>query len=564
VSAERLPPRLAALAAAVLLALALAAAASAHAYLVHSSPASSEVLKTSPRQVTLTYDEPVTINAGALGVYDASGKHVDSGEVTHPAGDTIAVAIPRPLPHGTYTVAWRVTSADTHVVHGAFTFSVGAPGRTGGIAAKLEAGQAIPATISIPFAAVRFLNFLLILATCGGALALVLVLRDADAPVRRQLIRVIVVCGALLALCAAAGLPLEAAESNGTNLGGGFVSTALAAVRDIRFGQVWLARAWLALLLALLALGLEYGRSSWRRSGEVALLAVATALLLTPSAAGHADVNGRLAFVADAAHVAAAAAWTGGLAFVVAALALSPATGRWDLAARTVPRFSTLAVGTVGVLLVAGVTNAYLEVRAWRGLWTSTYGELVLTKAALVLPIVALGAFNNRVSVPALRARIGSPPARRRFLLAVGGELALLIAVVGVTAVLVSERPAKDVLAQAARAAGTTTPTRVGPFTGSVKVTPATVGANTVDLSFSTRDGNPAALAEVDVAASLPSHNIGPLRFTARRLGHGRFQVAGAQLPIPGTWQLRLTVRRGQFDEWLQTVPLEIRKEPAA
>jgi methionine-rich copper-binding protein CopC len=127
VSAERLAPSLPALAAAGLLALALAAAASAHAYLVHSSPASGEVLKTSPGRVTLTYDEQVTISAGALGVYDASGKHVDSGEVTHPAGDTIAVAIPRRLPRGTYTVAWRVTSADTHVVHGAFTFSVGAP-----------------------------------------------------------------------------------------------------------------------------------------------------------------------------------------------------------------------------------------------------------------------------------------------------------------------------------------------------------------------------------------------------------------------------------------------------
>jgi copper transport protein len=537
------------------------AAAWGHAYLVSTDPASGAILKTSPGRVTLVYDEPVTISSGALGVYDATGKHVDAGEIQHPAGDTIAVAVPQRLPHGTYTVAWRVTSADTHVVHGAFTFSVGAPGATGGIAAKLEAGQAIPASITIPFAAVRFVNFLLILIACGGALALVLVLRDADTSVRRRLARVIVVCGGLLALGAAAGLPLEAAESSGSSLGGGFAASALTAVRDLRFGQVWIFRAWLALLLALLALGLEHGRPRWRRAGEVALLAAAAALLLTPSAAGHADVNGTLAFVADVAHVVAASAWTGGLAFVVAALALSPAAGRWELAARTVPRFSTLAVGAVAILLAAGVTSAYLEVRAWRGLWTSTYGALVLTKVALVLPILALGFFNNRVSVPQLRARIGSPLARRRFLLAVAGELTLLVAIVGVTAVLVDERPAKDVVAQAARTAGTTTSTRVGPFDGSVRVTPATVGANTLDLSFTTRDGKPAPLAEVDVAASLPSRNIGPLRFTARRLASGRFQVTNAQLPIPGTWRLRLTVRRGQFDEWLRTIPLEIRKE---
>jgi copper transport protein len=286
-------------------------------------------------------------------------------------------------------------------------------------------------------------------------------------------------------------------------------------------------------------------------------------LLLTPSAAGHADVGGTLTFAADAAHVAAAAAWTGGLAFVVVALALSPTESRWALAARSVPRFSSLALGAVALLLVAGVTNAYLEVRAWRGLWQSTYGELVLTKAALVLPLLALGAFNNRISVPRLRADPGSRIVQRRFLQAVAAELTLFVAIVAVTAVLVDERPFKDQLARAGPPASTTT-TRVGPFTASINVTPAAVGPNRIDLSFTTGKGDPAVLAEVDVAASLPSRKIGPLRFTARRLARGRFQVAAAQLPIPGEWWLRLTVRQGQFDEWLKTIPIQIRKEPGA
>ena len=80
----------------------------------------------------MTYDEGVSIPS--LGVYNAAGRRVDSGIVTHPVADTIAVTIPYRLGAGTYTVAWRVTSADTHVVHGVFTFSVGRRGRAGAIA----------------------------------------------------------------------------------------------------------------------------------------------------------------------------------------------------------------------------------------------------------------------------------------------------------------------------------------------------------------------------------------------------------------------------------------------
>ncbi len=89
---------------------------------------------------------------------------------------------------------------------------------------------------------------------------------------------------------------------------------------------------------------------------------------------------------------------------------------RWGLAARAVPRFSALAVVSIAALLTAGVINGFLEVRSWSGLWETTYGRLLLVKVALVLPVLALGAFNNRVSVPRLRARIASALERRRFL----------------------------------------------------------------------------------------------------------------------------------------------------
>jgi putative copper export protein len=101
---------------------------------------------------------------------------------------------------------------------------------------------------------------------------------------------------------------------------------------------------------------------------------VAAGLVVTPGLSGHASVSGPISVVADAAHVQAAGVWTGGLAFVVLGLVLTR-TSRWDLAATSVPRFSTMAVVSVALLIVAGTVNGYLQVRAWRGLWDTETGS---------------------------------------------------------------------------------------------------------------------------------------------------------------------------------------------
>ena len=168
-----------------------------------------------------------------------------------------------------------------------------------------------------------------------------------------------------------------------------------------------------------------WARSPWFCGGEGAGLAArlgssfASDSVITPAAAGHSELAGALAFVSDVVHVQAGAVWVGGLAFLLLALFLA-GPGRWELASPAVPRFSTIAVVSVTALLIAGVINGYLEVRAWSGLWETTYGRLLLAKAALVIPLLPLGLYNNRRSVPRLRAGIASALERRHFLRSVG------------------------------------------------------------------------------------------------------------------------------------------------
>ena len=296
------------------------------------------------------------------------------------------------------------------------------------------------AAVDAAFAFTRFLVFALILLCLGGALVLAAVVRSEDGvqAARRRLFGALALAAGLLVVVSLAGLPLQAASAGGVPLREAAGWDSVSAVLDTRFGQMWAWRAWLALTIAVLAL-------AGRRGHEfpVAAVIVAGMLAVTPAAAGHASVSGALPFVSDVAHVVAAGVWAGGLAFLVAALVLAR-TDRWRLAARAVPRFSSIAVVALAVLVVAGVTNAYFQVREWRGLWETTYGLLLVTKVALVVPVLALGAYNNRVAVRRLRDGTASPREQRRFLHTAAAELVVLAVVVGVTAVARERAAAPD------------------------------------------------------------------------------------------------------------------------
>lgn len=551
-SGGRLRAVLAVSAVALVCALVAVPAASAHAILVSSQPANGTVLERSPGRVLLRFSEPVETAFGSVRVYDAKAKRVDSGKTLRPAAAVVAVTVPAKLGDGTYTVAWRVISADTHPVHGAFTFSVGeASEDPGNVAAQVLSGEGTPRYLSVLFDVFRFLNFVLILALAGAVAVLAFVARDATASVRRRLRLVAAWAAGLLVPAALFGLVLQGAEAGGFSVGSAFRPSVLSSVLDTQFGQVWLARACAAAALALVLVTLPRLGSL----GPPAAAALGLALVATPTAAGHAATGDAIAWVADGSHVLAAAIWTGGLAFTGLALVLS-GRDRWTLATRAVPRLSMLALGSVILLLTAGTISAYLEIRTWRGLWETTYGALILTKLGLILPLLALGGYNNRFAVPRLRAGIASVVEQRRFLRFVGLELVLVVAVVGVTAVLVRQPPAKAALVRTGPYA---TETTIGPYGLNLVVDPADAGVNSIHLYLLDRAGLPATVDEARLGASLPSERIGPLPLRTDPAGPGHYVVAAASFPFDGNWQLQVQVRRGEFDAWSKTVPVPIR-----
>ncbi len=538
--------------AAMLAALVMVPAAAAHAQLIATTPANDAVVDVAPREVTLRFNEPVETAFGAVRVYDARAHRVDKGNVDRPSSREVGVGLDRHLARGTYTVTWRAVSADAHPVSGAFVFHVEEPGANpAGVAAQvLEGGT--PRSVTVLFSLVRALDFLFLLLLGGGTVMLVVGLAAASIATRRRLCRLLAGVAVALAVLATAGIVLQGAAAGGFGLSEALSWDVVSSVLQTRFGEVWATQAVLALIAAALLLtGERLGRLSWL------VMVPAGLLLLAPSASGHASVSGGLTFVADVAHVAAAAVWVGGLAALVLAL-LWAGPRRWELAVTAVPRFSLLAVGAVSVLLVSGATSGYLEVRALRGLWETTYGQLLLAKIALVLPLLALGLYNNRRSVPRLRAGLASAAERTRFLRTTGIELALMVAIVSVTAVLVSEPPAR---AQVAPRGPYATTAALGDLELNLVVDPAAAGSNQIHLYLTNRSGQPTNVDEATVAATLASRQIGPLRLAAHPAGPGHFVVHGAQLALAGDWQLRIETRRGDFDAATTTVSVPIRKE---
>lgn len=125
------PTRMAAvsllLAAIALAATVTAGAASAHAARVSTDPADNATVSTGPGHVSAVFNEQLQTTFAAMTVVGPDGNLWTSGP-PQVRGAVVSVGV-RPLgPTGNYTVNYRVTSADGHVVAGSWSFRLTTPG----------------------------------------------------------------------------------------------------------------------------------------------------------------------------------------------------------------------------------------------------------------------------------------------------------------------------------------------------------------------------------------------------------------------------------------------------
>lgn len=108
---------------AMLAGVALAPTASAHSAVVSSDPAAGAQVDKGPAQVSITFNEALQQSYPVMTVVGPDGNFWHDGDPTV-QGPTIMVKLRELGPAGTYSINYRVTSADGHPVGGKRTFTL--------------------------------------------------------------------------------------------------------------------------------------------------------------------------------------------------------------------------------------------------------------------------------------------------------------------------------------------------------------------------------------------------------------------------------------------------------
>ena len=572
---------LAAGALACLILLATPGAADAHAGLEGGSIADGEVLETAPEEVFLDFNEGISAPRAGLRVYDDTGARVDVGGTfqTDGSDDQVRVGLQEDLPDGTYVLTYRVTSADGHPVDGALVFSIGEEtGASDELVAQVFTGAA-ERPWAVAAAAARGVMYLGTLLAAGAALALWW-LRDEAAPEAAALRWI--GRGAWAALIATVvGVAVQVVLVTGDGIGSlgdaGAVSDTLVSFVGLSAG--------LRILAAILLIVLSHSARLATGWGAAAAIMILASLLLE----GHTLTTGPAAvvWIGAAVHVVAGAVWLGGL--VVLAVVLRHRRRADDPvgAGRVVARFSSIFTASVVAVVVAGVALSWAEVRAVRALVDTSYGLVLLAKLAAVVPLIALGAWNNRRLVPVLTARRRRTRSRSAPAIAGGSdeaadpardrdaawqtlrrtariEVGLIAVVLGITGVLVSLQPA----AEAAGITGAYSETVDFPGIGQMTFTvdPNRAGQNEIHLDLLGDTGRPVDALGDDPDAAITMHlsqpvlDIGPITREPVFAGPGHYVLSGPELNVPGLWEITVEVAPNRFD--LHTATVEVTVNP--
>ncbi|MEV0219320.1 copper resistance protein CopC [Streptomyces sp. NPDC050704] len=607
--------------------------AAAHSAVRDTDPREGTVLKSAPKQVTMTFTESVGISDDSLRVLSPDNLRVNEGDTAHVAGrsDTARVRLGDDLPDGTYTVAWRVVSADSHPIAGAFTFSIGEPSET---TADVSAVPAVNPASGALYDIGRYAAYAAV-AVLIGAATFILACRPSAATLLRPLLRI---GWWTLLLSTVALLFIRGPYARGTGPATVFDLSLLQNTLTSRPGWALLARlVLLAGAAVFLVRVVRVTRVEPADAGpKPAVLAggglLAVGLAGTWAAAEHASAGIQVpaAMVSSVLHLLAMAVWLGGLAALLTTLNRSEA----PLPAASVIRFSRLAFASVTVLVLTGVYQSWRGLGSWDAVFGTSYGRLLFAKVCAVVLLLAAAGYSRRWTTAELRAAeaplsvlpvletvgavgtvartaagtgtgsgagtdvaagtgtggstdtgVGdSPPSspspagvepesgggtgggagpRQRVLRrSVLAEVLVGVVVLVITTMLTGTQPgraetetaAAETAAAADRPTASTTliPFDVGTPGGHGKVQivlePGSVGENTVQAVVIGPDGGIATVPEIRLTFTLASQKVGPLDARLTNQG-GYWGTQSLNLPLPGTWTMKVTIRTSEIDQ---------------
>ncbi|MFI2352683.1 copper resistance CopC/CopD family protein [Streptomyces sp. NPDC019443] len=517
------------------------------------------------------------------------------------------------LPNGTYTVAWQAVSADSHPISGAFTFSIGAPSKTTVALPDKEAGGGVVGVLYDIARYASYAGFVLLaggaafVLLCWQRGASV---RPLQRVVVQGWVTLTAATLATLLLrtpYTGSGKLADAFDLGGLR---DVLETKTGAALISRLLLLGAAALFVAVLFGAYAKREDEAEKKDLTFGlAIGGTVVAAGIAGTWALSEHAStgIQPGLAMPVDVAHLLAVATWLGGLAALLTALYRAPSIER-----AAVRRFSRVAFISVVVLAATGLYQSWRQVGSWSALTGTSYGQLLLVKVGLVVVMVGVAWISRRwtaqlgeptaeataateptdasaeeaeegmdssdperatqlalqkaaVATAQKKKARGADPERsglRRSVLAEAGVAVVLLAV---TTVLTTTEPGRteeeaarpgDAQAAAPAPAGPTelrlpfdTGGQNGKGTVRLSLDPATSGANEMHVWIYNPELKPMDVPEVKVSFTLKAKQIGPLPITPDRLTTGHWSAGAVQIPMPGEWQVQVTVRTSDIDQ---------------
>jgi copper transport protein len=324
------------------------------------------------------------------------------------------------------------------------------------------------------------------------------------------------------------------------------VQTAWAYLTQSRHGNISLARVGLAVALAGMGLGVARDTTPRARMFDSFFHAVlALAVIVTVSMTGHSGAEGRmLPLLGDVLHVIGMTAWiavVAGLAWLPIWKSVQPET----FSALT--RVSQVALGSVILLAATGLYTSLLRFYALEAVQATPYGQALIVKGFVIVPVLALAGLNRWFWIPNLE-RTRSSKWLNRFSNSMKLESLFLVGVLIATGNLVSQPPPQP---PATLKNPQEFKQNVGGWNAEGGFIPSPGGTN---LKFTIRDSRGASPKEFrpEVTLNLLDHPMVPVRMKLESLepgkytGRGSFWMGGkweAIISLPDAQKLKVELR---------------------
>lgn len=525
--------------------------ASAHAELLHTSPVQGETLEEAPESITLTFSESVsTVTEGYI-------LHSDGGEQTvleaTSRNNHVVINLPPALQDGSYALQWRVISADSHPISGALTFAVG----QGKLAGEIDVQSGDAPWVDNALIGVIAAKYIGVFIWLGSLLATA-GLRLSRMPISTRSMAV------LAGVAIAAGiveLPLLAIRQRGTVPGS--LADTLTAIGEIDTASLT-SFAMLTVGAILTLFLLRYVQIP--KLKFFLIFAGISAISLPLSGHTRSKSPELILILADSIHIVAGAFWLGGL-LALGLMLTRELRGKQaesvEAEVSTFNRFSMLATFSVISVAVSGGLMAIAITQTWRPLdiLERNYGRILGFKIAVVVIVLLIAARNRWLLIP--RIRMGAQNiVRRNLRRLVLAELALLVLVLGFSAVLTQQNPTPLQPESDSHGTATIYAESLELDDGAqleVIVAQLEDGSWQAEARISDSEGNFLTdVTDVKMDWYLPSAGIGPLSMSLEAASENEGYRGIVQLPFGGEWEVRFRARTDSFTQVKTTFTVDV------